>query len=172
MPGVVAEQHGECALRYALQCARQTAHFGEGGLADVFDAGQIEGVRTAGNGYMFVEQQTPVHELLRLDDAFHLSSPGSRTVLITIDAIVVIAEYGIHTIGGFQAVKGANEGANFVGRGVDEVARKHNEVGTAGIDAVNQAFHKAGIGAVSAEMEVGYLHNAIALERRGNTAYL
>ena len=47
---------------------------------------------------------------------------------------------------------------------VDHVAGEHDEVGVELVDAVNHALHERCVARIGAEVYVGYLYNAVALE--------
>ena len=51
-----------------------------------------------------------------------------------------------------QTAEGGEEGADFVGFMVHHVARKEDEVGPQGIDAVHHAFQKLGVRGECAHM--------------------
>ena len=89
-----------------------------------------------------------------------------------VHAVVVVAQHRHDAIGRMQFAKYFNVWQCFARSRVDHVAGEDDEVGVKLVDAVNHALHERRVARVGAEVYVGYLYNAVALESCRQSGYV
>ena len=79
----------------------------------------------------------------------------------------MVAQDGVHAIPGLQTREDGDEGIEFGGKAVHQVAREDDEVGMQRVDDFHRPLHGFRVGVPTACVDVGQLHNAIAVKGFG-----
>ena len=135
MTGVVAEQDLEHAC-CACHRFRQSGMVGERWTAAVFYPYQGDAVVLLMELDMAVVQKCPSHPGLFGFEAVQLCLLLLGSVPFDIGGIVVVAQYGIHAVFGFQLGEDRDKGIQFAGEVVHQIAREDDEVWLQAIDDV------------------------------------
>ena len=168
MGGVVAEQNLEHAVGQILDRLAQVAVTFEGGLADVLhtDKGYLAAATL--KEHVLVHEHVPSHLLFHIDEGVLIALHALQGMVVAILAVVMVAHHGIDAVRGMDVVEHGHEGEQLCGTHVDQIACEHHKVWLLGVDHIDQFADERGVLQEGADMDVGELQHAVAVESLGN----
>ena len=168
----MAEQDAEHAVGALHGVGEASAADGSVGTAAlVLDTDDGQAVAAASDEGVAVHEDAPSELLLLVADeeADERIAPLGRDVA-GIGVVVVVAQHAEHAVAGAEAGEGLPEVEQFAEVERDEVAGEDDEVGLEGVNRVGNLLQASGVTLPSVGVEVADLHDAVAVERRWQSA--